>query len=177
MGPIALGPRTWRGDSLTPVRPLGLWLCPDPLPPLYRVPRQGEGTNAEAESLFDPQRQSRLKITDAPSAETVKLASELIESQAGKFEPKKMPDEYSRAVLASVKRKVEKRAPEVQVAEKPVAPAKVINIMAALKEGMQKQSRAKVRETVNRRMKLAATKKRERAPKRATRSTPLRTSH
>jgi non-homologous end joining protein Ku len=87
-----------------------------------------------------------------------------------------MPDEYSRAVLALVKRKVEKRAPEVQVAEKPVAPAKVINIMAALKESMQKQSRTKFRETVNRKMKNAS-KPRQGAPQRAPRSTTLRTTH
>jgi DNA end-binding protein Ku len=116
------------------------------------------------------------KITASPSTETVELARELIESQAGNFEPKKMPDEYSRAVRALVKRKVDKRAPEVQIETKAAAPAKVINIMAALKESMQKQGRTKVRESINRRMKNGAAKAKG-GPKRQPRSTPLRTTH
>lgn len=116
------------------------------------------------------------KIKAAPSAETVELVRELIESQAGTFEPKKMPDEYSLAVRALVKRKVDKRAPEVEIAAKTAAPAKVSNIMAALKESMQKQGRAKVREAVNRRMKDGAPKAKA-TPKRQPRSTPLRTTH
>jgi Ku protein len=60
-------------------------------------------------------------IKAAPSTEIVELARELIESQAGSFEPKKMPDEYARAVRALVRRKVDKRAPEVQVAAKAAA--------------------------------------------------------
>jgi DNA end-binding protein Ku len=115
------------------------------------------------------------KIKAAPSGETVELARELIESQAGSFEPKKMPDEYARAVRALVRRKVDKRAPEVEVAATAAAPpAKVINIMAALKESMQKQGRAKVRESINRKMKNAS---KPRQGKRAARSTTLRTTH
>jgi DNA end-binding protein Ku len=112
----------------------------------------------------------------AQSAETVELARELIESQLGTFEPKKMPDEYSRAVRALVKRKVDKRAPVVQIEAKAAAPAKVINIMAALKESMQKRGGAKVRAAVNQRMKNGAPKAKA-GPKRQPRSTPLRTTH
>jgi non-homologous end joining protein Ku len=62
---------------------------------------------------------------------------------SGRFEPEKMPDEYSRAVRELVKAKVEYRAPEVMIETdgKPRAP--VINIMDALKKSMQKQSDAK----------------------------------
>ncbi len=38
------------------------------------------------------------KIAAAPSKEAVELATALINSNAGKFEPKKMPNEYAVAV-------------------------------------------------------------------------------
>jgi DNA end-binding protein Ku len=80
------------------------------------------------------------------------LASELIKRMSGRFEPEKMPDEYSRAVRELVKAKVEHRAPEVMIETdgKPKAP--VINIMDALKKSMQKQGQAKVRDAVSKRM-------------------------
>jgi non-homologous end joining protein Ku len=79
-----------------------------------------------------------------------------------------MPDEYSRAVRELVKAKVERRAPEVEIAPdgKPMAP--IINIMDALKQSMQKQGQSKVRDTVRKRMGKAAPK--EEAPRPATRS-------
>jgi len=116
------------------------------------------------------------KIKAAPSAETVELARELIESQAGSFEPKTMPDDYGRAVRALVKRKVDKHAPKVEIAATAAAPAKVINIMAALKESMQKKGQGKVRAAVNQRMKNGAPKAKP-AAKRQPRSTPVRTTH
>ena len=63
-----------------------------------------------------------------------------------------MPDEYARAVHELVNAKIEHRAPEVEIAPdgKPLAP--VINIMDALKQSMQKQGQAKVRDAVRKRM-------------------------
>ena len=85
----------------------------------------------------------------------------------GRFEPEKMPDQYARAVRELVKAKVEHRAPEVAIAGDGKTAAPVINIMDALKQSMQKQGQAKVRDTVRKRMGKAAPK--EEAPRPATR--------
>jgi non-homologous end joining protein Ku len=71
-----------------------------------------------AEPYFD-------RLTPKPDPEAVALASELIKRMSGRFEPEKMPDEYSRAVRELVKAKVEHRAPEVMIEAdgKPKAPA------------------------------------------------------
>jgi DNA end-binding protein Ku len=107
-----------------------------------------------------------LKSETKPNA--VALAAELIKRLSGRFEPEKMPDEYARAVQELVKAKVENRAPEVAIEAdgKPRAP--VINIMDALKQSMQKQGQAKVRDAVRKRMGKAAPK--EEAPRPAARS-------
>ena len=77
---------------------------------------------------------------------------------SGRFEPEKMPDEYARAVHELVKAKVEHRAPEVLIAPDGKPAAQVINIMDALKQSMQKQGQAKVRDAVRKRMGKAAPK-------------------
>jgi DNA end-binding protein Ku len=106
----------------------------------------------EAEPYFE-------RLTRKPDNEAVSLASELIKRMSGRFEPEKMPDDYSRAVQELVRAKVEHRAPEVEIAPegKPTPP--VINIMNALKASMQKQGQAKVRDAVRKRMGKAASKK------------------
>jgi DNA end-binding protein Ku len=103
----------------------------------------------DAEPYFD-------RLTAKPTAESVALASELIKRMSGRFEPEKMPDEYSRAVRELVKAKLEQRAPEVTIETdgKPKAP--VINIMDALKKSMQKQGQAQVRDAVRKRSGKAA---------------------
>jgi hypothetical protein len=53
---------------------------------------------------------------------------------SGRFEPEKMPDEYSRAVRELVKAKVEHPEVMIEADGKPRAP--VINIMDALKKSM-----------------------------------------
>jgi DNA end-binding protein Ku len=91
------------------------------------------------------------KLNAKPDTDAVKLATGLIERDLGPFEPKKMPNEYARAVHELVRAKVEQRAPEVVIAEeKPAAP--VINIMDALKKSIQAKGQAKVRDAVRRRM-------------------------
>jgi DNA end-binding protein Ku len=116
----------------------------------------------EAEPYFE-----RL-TTKKPDTESVALATELIERMSGRFEPEKMPDEYARAVQELVRAKVEHRAPEVQIAPAGTK-APVINIMEALKQSMQKQGQAKVRDAVRNRMGKAASKEplpRQTAPSR-----------
>ena len=116
----------------------------------------------EAEPYFE-----RL-TTKQPDTEAVALARELIERMSGRFEPEKMPDQYARAVNELVKAKVENRAPEVVIAPDGKPASQVINIMDALKQSMQKQGQAKVRDAVRKRMGKAARK--EEAPRPATRS-------
>jgi DNA end-binding protein Ku len=96
--------------------------------------------------------------TKQPDTQAVALARELIKRMSGRFEPETMPDEYGRAVHELVRAKVEHRAPEVMIEAdgKPKAP--VINIMDALKQSMQKQGQAKVRDAVRKRMGKAAPK-------------------
>jgi len=92
------------------------------------------------------------KIDGEPKNEAVALAVDLMERQAGRFEPKKLPNEYARAVKELVRAKVEHRAPEVTIETSTGETPKVINIMAALKESIQAKGRAKVRDAVRKRM-------------------------
>ena len=89
---------------------------------------------------------------DTKADAAVQLAVDLIEEEAGKFEPQKMPNEYANAVHELVQAKVEQRAPEVEIeTEKREAP-KVVNIMDALKKSMQAKGQTKVRDSVRKRM-------------------------
>ena len=115
-------------------------------------------------------------IDAEPPKDAVKLASQLIEAQSGKFQPKTMPNQFTEALREYLKAKVENRAPEVTIAPegKPAPP--VINIMAALKESMQAKGRAKVRDAVRKRSGKAAPKVEvPRATAQKTR--PSRTAH
>ena len=62
----------------------------------------------KAEPYFD-------KIEAKTDADAVKLATDLIEQESGKFQPEKMPNEYARAVHELVQAKIEQRAPEVEI--------------------------------------------------------------
>jgi DNA end-binding protein Ku len=122
------------------------------------------------ESYFD-------KLDSKPDANAVKLAVNLVEQQSGKFEPQKMPNEYARAVHELVQAKIEQRAPEVEIETRKGEPAKVVNIMDALKKSMQAKGQAKVRDAVRKHMgKEAAAGKLARAPKRAKPPTGARRS-
>ena len=117
------------------------------------------------------------KIEAKPDADAVKLATDLIEQESGKFQPEKMPNEYSRAVHELVQAKVEQRAPEVEIEPAKGEAPKVINIMDALKKSMQARGQAKVRDVVRRRMgKEPASAKLRRASKRTKQTTTTRRS-
>ena len=88
------------------------------------------------------------KIEAKADVDAVKLATDLIEQESGKFQPEKMPNEYARAVHELVQAKMEQRAPEVEIETAKGETPKVINIMDALKKSMQ----AKVRDAVRKRM-------------------------
>ena len=117
------------------------------------------------------------KIEAKADADAVKLATDLIEQELGKFQPEKMPNEYSRAVHELVQAKVEQRAPEVEIDTAKGETPKVINIMDALKKSMQARGQAKVRDVVRRRMgKEPASAKLRRASKRTKQTTTTRRS-
>ena len=92
------------------------------------------------------------KLVAKADTDAVKLAVDLIHQQSGKFEPKKMPNEYARAVHELVQAKVEQRAPEVAIEAESGERPKVINIMDALKKSMQAKGQGKVQEAVGKKM-------------------------
>jgi DNA end-binding protein Ku len=117
------------------------------------------------------------RLSAKPDAEGVAMAKELISRMSGRFEPEKMPDEYSRAVKELVKAKVEHRAPQVVLESDGKPKAAVINIMDALKASMQKQGLAKVRDAVRKRMGKAATKPEVSRPITRSRGSARRSMH
>lgn len=84
-----------------------------------------------ADVLFD-------QISDKADPEAVKLAKQLIESESGAFEPKKMPDEFAVAVRKLVDAKLKNQRLEMVEPEAEAQP-KVVNIMAALKKSMEQR--------------------------------------
>ncbi len=157
VGQLIMGGR----GHLVGIKPLGNGL-------LLSILRYGGEVRA-AEPYFD-------KVTATPKEDAVSLAVELIRGHAGRFEPEKMPDEYSRALRELLAAKVENRAPEVTIETegKPTPP--VINIMDALKKSMQKQGQTKVREAVRRRMGKQPSEEAKPTPARR-RPTARRTAH
>ena len=117
------------------------------------------------------------KIETKADAEAVKLATDLIEQESGKFEPEKMPNEYARAVHELVQAKIEQRAPEVEIETAKGETPKVINIMDALKKSMQAKGQAKVKDAVRKRMGKAAPKPSASPATPRSRSGTRRTAH
>jgi len=64
----------------------------------------------------------------------VKIAHQLIEALAGKFEPEKYHDSFEENVKTLIKARLE--GDEVTTVEKPRKPAPVVDLMAALKESL-----------------------------------------
>ena len=110
-------------------------------------------------------------------AEAVKLATNLIEQESGKFEPDKMANEYARAVHELVQAKIEQRAPEVEIETPKGESPKVINIMDALKKSMQAKGQTKVSDAVRKRTGKAAPKREASPSSSRPRSAPRRTAH
>jgi DNA end-binding protein Ku len=69
-----------------------------------------------------------------PNERELKMAEQLIESLAAKFEPEKYKDEYREKVLALIRQKAEGKQIKAPPAER--APAKVVNLMDALKASL-----------------------------------------
>ena len=64
----------------------------------------------------------------------VKIAHQLIDALAGKFEPEKFHDSFEENLKTLIKARLE--GDEVTTIEKPRKPAPVVDLMAALKESL-----------------------------------------
>ena len=118
------------------------------------------------------------KIETKADVDAVKLATDLIEQESGKFQPEKMPNEYARAMHELVQAKIEQRAPEVEIESAKGESPKVINIMDALKKSMQARGQTTVKDAVRKRMGKAAPKRSTSPPAaRSTRPSSRRTVH
>ena len=89
------------------------------------------------------------KLTSEVKAAEVKVAHQLIEALAGKFEPEKFHDTYEENVKKLIQAHLEGR--EVETVAKPAKPEKVVDLMAALKQSLaqmkdQKKGGARVSE-------------------------------
>jgi DNA end-binding protein Ku len=71
---------------------------------------------------------------EEPDREMLDLAEKLIEQKSGKFDPSEFRDRYREAVLEMVKAKMKGHAPVVAGAPEP---AKVINLMDALRRSLE----------------------------------------
>jgi DNA end-binding protein Ku len=98
-------------------------------------------------------------IDTKADSDAVKLATNLMEQESGRFQPEKMPNEYARAVHELVQAKIEQRAPEVEIETAKGEAPKVINIMDALKKSMQAKGQGKVRDAVRKRIVKPASEK------------------
>jgi len=99
--------------------------------------------------------EEEVRKIDAPNLDAnikpaeVKVAHQLIEALAGKFEPEKFHDTYEENVKKLIQAHLEGR--EVEAVAKPAKPEKVVDLMSALKESLaqmkgQKKSGARVAE-------------------------------
>ena len=103
-----------------------------------------------------------------PDAEMVKLATQLIDRQAGKFEPADMEDRYESRLREIIDAKL--KGEGITPAE-PEAPRRdnVIDLMSALKRSLNQEQRGQQERTSPARRSAQATRKTKAAPKKAAR--------
>jgi DNA end-binding protein Ku len=116
-------------------------------------------------------------LRNEANPQAVAMAKELIGSEEGPFEPKKMPDAYVEAVQELVRAKLEHRAPHVELETKKSESPKVINIMERLKESMQAKGRGKLHEAATGRTGKTKKVQEHHAKRSGSRSSPRRTAH
>jgi DNA end-binding protein Ku len=76
----------------------------------------------------------------------LKVANQLIEALADKFEPEKFHDTYEENLKAMIKARLEGR--EVTAVEKPGKPAPVVDLMDALKQSLAQMGKKGAKENV-----------------------------
>ena len=87
-----------------------------------------------------PERDAVMSKTVDPA--TLEMAKQLIVNLSGKWDASKYHDEYNEIIMGVIKRKADPLSQPVQEAPKP-QPAKVVNIMDALKAAVEATGRAK----------------------------------
>jgi DNA end-binding protein Ku len=87
-----------------------------------------------------PERDAVMSKTVDPA--TLEMAKQLILNLSGKWDASKYHDEYNEIIMGVIKRKADPLSQPVQEAPKP-QPAKVINLMDALKAAVEATGRAK----------------------------------
>lgn len=94
-------------------------------------------------------------IDDLPAVEAreLKMARQLIDALARKFEPKKYKDEYREELLKIIDRKAQGK--EVRIAPAPEEPARVINLMKALEASLEEAKKSRAKSGSHRRKKSA----------------------
>jgi DNA end-binding protein Ku len=104
-----------------------------------------------------------------PSERELEMAEQLVDSLAGPFKPEKYKDDYREKVLELIEKKAE--GEQIVMPEEPAEPAKVVNLMDALKASLAAQRKAApLEESGERRHRAQAartTKKKGRRPKSA----------
>lgn len=99
---------------------------------------QGEGLIATTLNFDYEVRSAEEAFADIPDmrieGEMLELAKHIINTKSGKFDPKSFDDRYESALAELVKAKIEGR--EIKI-EKPKAPAKVIDLMDALRRSAE----------------------------------------
>ncbi|MEA2908961.1 MAG: end-binding protein Ku [Bradyrhizobium sp.] len=98
------------------------------------------------------------------SKDMIELASHILDSKAGHFDPSKFKDEYETALKTLVKRKA--AGQPVKAAEPEEKPSNVVSLMDALKQSLKGRASTK-RHTPARRTGHRAAKKSHRSPARA----------
>jgi non-homologous end joining protein Ku len=94
----------------------------------------------------------------------IELASHILDSKAGHFDPSKFKDEYETALKTLVKRKT--AGQPIKAAEPEEKPSNVVSLMDALKQSLKGRASTK-RHTPARRTGHRAAKKSHRSPARA----------
>ncbi len=120
-GKVAIARVVLRGkEDLVAVRPAGkvLVMC----------------TLHYGDEVKSPAELEELKANVEVAPDAVKLARQLVDGLQGEFEPEKYEDQYRDELLKIVQSKVDGR--EVVVAEEEAEPAKVVNLMDALKKSL-----------------------------------------
>jgi DNA end-binding protein Ku len=116
--------------------------------------------------LYADEINSQSEIEGAPKEEAkpkgreVQMAEQLVESLGARFQPEKYKDEYPAKVLALIKAKAEGR--EIKVAARERPPAKVVNLMDALKASLSAADKG-VRRAPAQAAKSAAGKRRKKS--------------
>jgi DNA end-binding protein Ku len=82
-------------------------------------------------------------VDDLPDVDQreLKMAKQLIDALAGKFEPERYHDEYREAVLELIEKK--SQGEEVHIAPPPEEPARVINLMKALEASLAEAKKSR----------------------------------